>query len=208
MGWRNLSKTVEKAKKILQPMRSRCTQRKIVREAHTGLMSLSVRPSIHLNTKTRRFLMQELKLGCLRGVFCPSSIPSEYLFLYAGRKFGFNKKISRNVLIFYVYYQPNSCTKQAEHEWAGGTFLRQWKKLPSAHTQRVYLEEHSDQSPHRINLEERSEGSPHRINVSIRPSVHPEYQNTLIFNVGIKIRVSMWSYLFNGPVQPQHRELH
>jgi hypothetical protein len=33
------------------------------------------------------------------------SVPSEYLLLCARRKFGFNKKIRRNVLIVYVYYQ-------------------------------------------------------------------------------------------------------
>ncbi len=83
---------------------------------------LSVCPSVW-NTKTGRFLMQELKLGCPCGVFCPLSIPSEYLFLCVRRKFGFNKKIHRNLLIVYVYYQPNSCNTHTEHEWAGGTFL-------------------------------------------------------------------------------------
>ncbi len=51
-----------------------------------------------------------IKSGCPRGVFCPSSIPSEYLFLCTRRKFGFNKKIRTKSLIVYVYYQPNSCT--------------------------------------------------------------------------------------------------
>jgi hypothetical protein len=37
-----------------------------------------------------------------------------------------------------MYYQPNSCTTHAEHEWAGGIFLRQWKKVPPAHAQQVY----------------------------------------------------------------------
>jgi hypothetical protein len=82
-----------------------------------------------------------------------SSIPSEYLFLCARRKFGFNEKICRNLLIVYVYYQPNSCNTHKEHEWAGGTFLRQRKKVPPAHAQRVYLEERSEGSPHQINLE-------------------------------------------------------
>jgi hypothetical protein len=40
-----------------------------------------------------------------------------------------------------MYYQPNSCNTHTEHEWAGGTFLRQWKKVPPAHAQQVYLEE-------------------------------------------------------------------
>jgi hypothetical protein len=72
-------------------------------------INLFVCLSVHLsirNTKTHSFLMWELKLGCPRGVFCPSSIPSEYLFLCARRKFGLNKKIRRNILIVYVYYQP------------------------------------------------------------------------------------------------------
>jgi hypothetical protein len=50
------------------------------------------------------------------------------------------------LLIVYVYYQPNSCNTHAEREGAGGTFLRQWKKVPSAHAQRVYLEEHSEEA--------------------------------------------------------------
>jgi hypothetical protein len=89
-----------------------------------------------MNTKTHRFFTYELKLGCLRGVFCPSSISSKYLFLCARRKFWFNKKNRRNLLIVYVYYQPNSCNN---HAWAGGTFLRQRKKVPPAHAQRVYV---------------------------------------------------------------------
>jgi hypothetical protein len=40
-----------------------------------------------------------------------------------------------------MYYQPNSWNKHAEHEWVGGNFLRQLKKVPLAHAQRVYLEE-------------------------------------------------------------------
>ncbi len=82
--------------------------------AHTRLISLSVRPSvcpsvrpIVWNTKTRRIFTQELKLGCPREVFCPLSVPPEYLFQSTRRKFGFNKKICRNLLIVYVYYQPN-----------------------------------------------------------------------------------------------------
>jgi hypothetical protein len=77
--------------------------------AHTGLVSLSV-SSFVWNTNTCRFSTLELKLGCPCGVFCPLSISSEYLFLCARRKFGFNKKIGRNLLIVYVYYQPNFCT--------------------------------------------------------------------------------------------------
>jgi hypothetical protein len=42
--------------------------------------------------------MEELKLGCPRGIFCPLSIPSKYLFLCVRRKFGFNQKNRRNYL--------------------------------------------------------------------------------------------------------------
>ncbi len=74
-----------------------------------------------------------LKSGCPRGVFCLSSIPSEYLFQCTRRKFGFNKKICTKLLIVYVYFQPNSCNTHAEREWAQGTFLRQRRKVPPAH---------------------------------------------------------------------------
>ncbi len=48
----------------------------------------------------------------------------------------------------------------------------------------------------RVNLEEHSEGSPHWINVSIRPSVCLSgISKHVDFNVGIKIRVSTWSFL-------------
>ncbi len=97
--------------------------------------------------KTRSIFTKELKSGCPLGVFCPSSIPSEYLFLCTRRKFGFNKKIRTKLLIVYVYFQPNSCNTHAEHQWAQGTFLRQWRKVPPAHAQRVWLP-----SPHRINF--------------------------------------------------------
>ncbi len=35
--------------------------------------------------------------------------------------------------------QPNSCTTHAEREWAGGTFLRQRKKVPPYHAQRSII---------------------------------------------------------------------
>jgi hypothetical protein len=78
----------------------------------SGLISLSVSPSFCpsiWNTKKCRFWTNVLKSGCPRGVFCLSSVPSKYLFLCARRKFGFNKKIGRSLLIVYVYYQPNWC---------------------------------------------------------------------------------------------------
>ncbi len=74
-------------------------------------------------------------------------------------------KFVQNFLFVYVYFQPNSCNTHAEHEWVRGTFLRQWRKVPPAHAQRVYLEE-------------RSEGSPHRIIVSVCLSVHLSVMKT------------------------------
>ncbi len=105
-------------------------------ESPPKLMSPSVCP---FHMKTRRIFTQELKSGCPRGVFCPSSIPSEYLFLRARRKFRFNKKIRTKLLIVYVYFQPNSCNAHADSEWARGTFLRQRRKVPPAHVQRVFI---------------------------------------------------------------------
>jgi hypothetical protein len=51
------------------------------------------------------------------------------------RKFGFNKKISRKLVIVNVYYQPIASTTTAQHGWAGGTILS-GKKVPP---QQVYL---------------------------------------------------------------------
>ncbi len=52
-------------------------------------VSLSVHPSVHpsdgpsvWNTKTQRFLTQELKLGYQHGVICLSFVPLKYLFLH------------------------------------------------------------------------------------------------------------------------------
>ncbi len=87
--------------------------------------------------KTCRIFTQELKSGCPLGVFCPQSIPSKYLFLCTRRKFVFNKKIHRKLLIVYVYFQPNSCNTHTDCEWAQGTFPRQRRKVPPAHAQRV-----------------------------------------------------------------------
>jgi hypothetical protein len=97
---------------------------------------LSVCLFIHSLSKHVEF-SQELKSGCPRGVFCPLSTPSKYLFLCTRRKFGFNKKIHTKLLIDYVYFQPNYCNTHAEREWAQGTFLRQRRKVPPAHAQRV-----------------------------------------------------------------------
>ncbi len=95
-------------------------------ESPPGLMSLSVCLS---EIPKHVYFNIGIKLGCPCGDFCLSSVPSEYLFPCARRKFGFNKKICRNLIFVYVYYQPNSCTTHTKHEWAGGTFLRQWKKF-------------------------------------------------------------------------------
>ncbi len=77
------------------------------------------------------------------------------------KKNGFNKKSRTTLLIVYMYFQPNSCNTHAEGEWAQGTFLRQRRNVFSAHAQRVYLEERSD------------EGSPHWMNFSVCLSVRP-----------------------------------
>ncbi len=56
-----------------------------------------------------------IKIKNLLGGISPLSVPSKYLFLCARRKFGFNKKICRKLLIVYMYYQQNSCTTPMEH---------------------------------------------------------------------------------------------
>ena len=122
-----------------------------------------------LSMKTRRIFTQELKSGCPRGIFCLLSIPSKYLFLCTRRTLGFNKKIHTKLLIVYMYFQPNSCNTYADREWAQGTFLTQRRKVPPAHAQRVYF--------------------------SVCSSVCPLYENTQNFHIGIKIRVSTWSFL-------------
>ncbi len=102
-----------------------------MREAHTGLMSLSISLSVCLSVcpsvcneyeNTPHFHLG-IKIRVSTWVFCLSSIPSEYLFLCARRKFVFNKKTRRKLLIVHLYFQPNSCNTHAEHEWAQGTFL-------------------------------------------------------------------------------------
>jgi hypothetical protein len=65
------------------------------------------------------------------GGICPS-IPSKYLFLFARRKFGFNKKISRKLLIVYVYYQQNSCTTPMERRLEE-PFKDSIKRIPPDH---------------------------------------------------------------------------
>ncbi len=67
----------------------------------------------------------------------PSS-PNTYSYVRE-EKCGVNKKIGTTLFIVYVYFQPNSCNTHGEHEWARGTFLRQRRKVPPAHAQRVFL---------------------------------------------------------------------
>ncbi len=66
------------------------------------------------------------------------SPPNTYSYVWE-EDLGSTRKFEQKLLIVYVYYQPYSCNTYKEHEGAGGTFLRQRKKGPTAHTQRVYL---------------------------------------------------------------------
>jgi hypothetical protein len=59
---------------------------------------LSVCPFVLL--KHVDFSTWELKLGNPHGVTCSLSVPSKYLILCVRRKFGFNKKIRRKLLMF------------------------------------------------------------------------------------------------------------
>ena len=99
IGLNNLHPSLDLGDGVLMP--------KLAKKSISPSVCSSVRP---FHVKTRRIFMWELKSGCPGGVFCPSSIPSEGLFLCTRRKFGFKKKIRRKSLIVYVYYQPNSCT--------------------------------------------------------------------------------------------------
>jgi hypothetical protein len=51
---------------------------------------------------------------------------------------GSTRKTVEIYLLFTCNYQPNSCSTHAEHELAGGTFLRQRKKVAPAHAHRVF----------------------------------------------------------------------
>ncbi len=75
--------------------------------------------------------MQELILGYPRGFFCPLSILSEYLFLHSRRKFGFNKKTCKKLIVGFVYYKQNSYTTLAERGQEE-PFLCQQKKGSSS----------------------------------------------------------------------------
>ncbi len=66
-----------------------------------------------INTKINRKVGNKIK-NPLGGI-CPLSIPSKYLFLCARRKFRFNKKICRKLLIIYMYHEQDSCTTPMEH---------------------------------------------------------------------------------------------
>ncbi len=86
------------------------------------------------------------------------SPPNTYSYVQE-ENLGSTRKSVEISLFVYVYYQPNSCNTHAEHECAGGTFLRQRNKVPPAHAQRVNLEE-----PIRL-------PSPHQVHFSVHPSV-------------------------------------
>ncbi len=69
-------------------------------------------------------------------VRCPS--PSNtYSYVYE-ENLGSTRKFVQNFLFVYVYFQPNSCNTHAKHEWVQGTLLRQRRKVPPAHMQRVF----------------------------------------------------------------------
>ncbi len=58
-----------------------------------------------------------IKIKHTLGGICALSIPSKYLFLFARRKFRFNKKICRKLLFVYMYYKQNSCTTPWSVGW-------------------------------------------------------------------------------------------
>jgi hypothetical protein len=63
------------------------------------------------------------------------SIPSEYIFLCARRKFGFNKKIRRNLLIPPAGYLGKYTANNDYTEEEVRRILREWRKVPPAHVQ-------------------------------------------------------------------------
>ncbi len=65
------------------------------------------------------------------GGICRLSVPSKYLFLCARRKFRFNKKICRKLLTF-LHVLRTKFLHYTHVAWAGGSFLRQWKKSSSS----------------------------------------------------------------------------
>ncbi len=71
------------------------------------------------------------------------SPPNTYSYVWDENS-GSTRKFVEIYLLFtiYVYFQPNSCNTHTEREWAQGTFLRQWRKVPPAHAQRVYFSIH------------------------------------------------------------------
>ncbi len=121
MGWRNLSKTAE-------------TSSSSPRTADV-FFCLSVCPSVR-NTKTRRFNVG-IKIRVPKWSFLSIVHPPQIPIPMCEKKIRVQQGNRRSLLIVYVYYQPNSCNTHAEHEWAGGTFLRQQKKVPPAHAQWV-----------------------------------------------------------------------
>ncbi len=66
------------------------------------------------------------------------SPPNAYSYVREENSGSTRKFVEIYLLFTCKYYQPNSCTTHAEHEWAGGTFLRQRKEVPPAYAQQVY----------------------------------------------------------------------
>ena len=66
------------------------------------------------------------------------SPPNTYSYVREENSGSTRKSVEIYLLFTYVYYQPNSCNTHAESEWAGGTSLRQQRKVPPAHLQRVF----------------------------------------------------------------------
>ncbi len=66
-------------------------------------------------------------------------VPSPNTYSYVQEEnLGSTRKFVQKLLIVYVYFEPNSCNTHADREWAQGTFLRQRRKVPPAHAQRVF----------------------------------------------------------------------
>ncbi len=68
------------------------------------------------------------------------STPNTYSYLQEENSGSTRKSVEIYLLFIYVYYQPNSCNKHAEREWAGGNFLRQLKKVPPARSQQAFCQ--------------------------------------------------------------------
>jgi hypothetical protein len=88
----------------------------------------------------------------------------------------------------YLHVLPKIFLHYTHGAWAGGTFLRQRKKSSSC--------------PRAASVPAHTGLISPSVCLSVCLSVCNEYQNTWIFNIGIKIRVSKWSFLpFVRPLQ-------